>query len=92
MSNTLRTSLRRKLAAAIAAPMLLAMATAATPLPVVEVRAEAADRVAYKDTYYSNSSYTTIVGVRYGYCDGDYIMSSGYATSYFTTKYYPPCP
>lgn len=88
MSNTLR----RRLAAAIVAPMLLATVSAAAPLPVANVHAEAADRVAYKDTYYSNASHTTIVGVGYGYCDGDYIMSSGYQTSYYTTKYYPPCP
>lgn len=92
MRNTLRTSLRRKLVAALAAPVLLCSVSAASPAPDAEIRASAADQVAYKDTYYSNSSYSTVVGIGYGYCDGDYIMSSGYQTSYFTTKYYPPCP
>lgn len=92
MLDALRTSLRRKLLAALAAPLLLASVSAAAPNVTAEAHAAAADRVAYKDTFYSNSSYTTIVGTAYGYCDGDYIQATGYATAYFTTKYFPPCP
>ena len=91
MWNTHHKPLRRKLLALLVAPMLLGSVTVAAPVVTAGVHA-AADRVAYKDTYYSNSSHTTIVGVGYGYCDGDYIMSSGYQTVYFTTRWYPPCP
>ncbi|HEX6037222.1 hypothetical protein [Longimicrobium sp.] len=78
MTNPIPTRMRRKLAALLATPLLLAAASA--------------DRVAYRDTYYSSASQTTIVGKGVGYCDGDYIIVSGYATSYYTTVYAPPCP
>lgn len=84
MSNTLRTVLRRKLVALVAAPMLLVSTTAAAPV--------AADQITYKETFYSTAAQTTIVGVGYGYCDGDYIMSSGYQTQYVKYKFIAPCP
>lgn len=92
MSLASHNPLRRTLLAVLAAPILLASVTAAAPLATARVHAAAADRVAYKDTFYSSSSHTTVVGTAYGYCDGDYIVATGYETPYFTTKYYPPCP
>lgn len=82
MPIPLHAALRRRAAALLAAPLLLGSAAAAL----------SADRVAYRDTYYSDASHTTIVGKGVGFCDGDYTMISGYQTAYFTTAYAPPCP
>lgn len=86
MFNTLRTTLNRKLIAIAAAPMLLG-SVAAAAFPTAE-----ADQIFYKETFYSTAAQTTIVGVGYGYCDGDYIMHSGYQTAYVKYKFIAPCP
>lgn len=86
MSATSRTTLRRKLAAIAAAPMLFG-SLAAAPLS-----APAADQITYKETFYSTAAQTTVVGVGWGYCDGDYIMASGYQTQYVKYKFIAPCP
>lgn len=80
------TTLRSKILAVAATPMLLgSLAAAALPAP-------AADQITYKETFYSSAAQTTIVGVGHGYCDGDYIMSSGYQTQYVKYKFIAPCP
>lgn len=84
MSNTLLTSLRRKLLALVAAPLLLAAATAAAP--------STADTIAYKHTFYSDATYTQQVGYAFGYCDGDYIVWSGYETDYYRYRFMGQCP
>lgn len=86
MSATPRTTLDRKLLAIVAAPLLLGSLTAAA------IPTEAADQITYKETFYSTAAQTTIVGVGDGYCDGDYIMSSGYQTPYVKYKFIAPCP
>jgi hypothetical protein len=85
MSDTLRKAFRRKLLAFAAPPMLLG-SVAATALPT------AADQIFYKETFYSTAAQTTVVGIGYGYCDGDYIMYSGYQTQYVKYKFIAPCP
>lgn len=90
MSNPLRTTLRRKVAALLAAPLLLGTVTAAaTPR---ESTVAVADQVTYKETFYSDSTYSTVVGYGYWYCDGDFIMVSGYQTAYSTLKFIAACP
>jgi hypothetical protein len=86
MSNTLRTAFRRKLLAFASTPLLLG-SVAATAIPTA-----AADQVYYKETFYSTAAQTTVVGIGYGYCDGDYIMASGYQTQYVKYKFIAPCP
>lgn len=80
MINTLRS----KLMALVAAPMLLGSATAAAPVT--------ADQVTYKETFYSSGSYSQVVGYGYWYCDGDYILVSGYETGYSKIKFIAACP
>jgi hypothetical protein len=87
MSNTLRSLFRRKLLALVAVPMLVA-AAAAAPAP----SEGAADVIAYKHTFYSNATYTQVVGYAFGYCDGDYIVWSGYETDYYRYKFMGQCP
>lgn len=87
MPNTLRT-VRRKLLAVLAAPLLAGSISAASPLPAAEIRAQASD-VAYEQTFYSDGSRTQVVGVGYGYCDGSFSMSWGYQTSYWIRRFYP---
>ena len=84
------TTLRRKLLAIVAAPMLMAAFSAAAPAP--RVHASAADQITSKETYYSSASYSQVVGYGYWYCDGDFIMVSGYQTSYAKHKFIAPCP
>jgi len=88
MSNAFRTTLCRKAAAFLAAPMLLGSVSAAAPLP----RAADADILYYTEQFYSDASHTVKVGAGNGYCDGDYIMKSGYATAYSTVVYRNQCP
>jgi hypothetical protein len=76
MSGTLR-----RLRIALAAPIALASLSAMSH----------ADRVEYKYLY-KNSTYTTTVGVAYQFCDGDYILQSGYETPYIVVGQYFPCP
>ena len=88
MFNPLRIALRGKLLALIAAPMLLASATAAAPAPTEG----AADIIAYKHTFYSDATYSQVVGYAFGYCDGDYIVWSGYETDYYRYRFMGQCP
>lgn len=88
MSNPLRATLGRKAAAILAAPLLLGSVSAAAPLP----RAVDADVLYYTEAFYSNATYTVKVGAANGYCDGDYIMKSGYATAYSIVTYRNNCP
>lgn len=75
------TTLRRKLLAIAVAPMLLASASAAAT----------ADQVTGKYTFYSSASQTQVVGYALEYCDGDYIVTSGYETGYYRWKFIAPC-
>lgn len=83
-------SLRRKLLMIAATPVLLGALSAAAPS--APAPATEADVLHYKETFYSSSSYTQAVGYAYGYCDGDYIMVSGYQTSYSKYRFYNQCP
>ncbi|HST59030.1 MAG TPA: hypothetical protein VLK84_10085 [Longimicrobium sp.] len=85
MQNTLRTTFRRKLIAVAAAPLLLGSVSAAAPL-------NSADLQWYSEGFFSNATFTTKVGHGIGYCDGDYIMTSGYQTSYSRIRYLTECP
>jgi hypothetical protein len=85
MSSTLRSTLRRKVVALLAAPMLLATATAAAPVGA------AADQITYKETFYSSATYSTVVGYGFWYCDGDFIQVSGYQTEYSKIKFIAAC-
>jgi hypothetical protein len=91
MLSRIRTLSRRKIVASLVAPLLLGSVPAG-PVGAAEVDAAVADRVYYKDTFYSNATYSVVVGWAYGYCDGDYIVHSGYPTSYVRTKFIAPCP
>lgn len=88
MNNTLRATVRRRALSLLALPLLLGSVSAAAPLP----RAADADLLYYTEKFYSNSSYTVQVGSANGYCDGDYIMKSGYATAYSQIIYRTQCP
>lgn len=81
MPNTLR----RKLLAVFAAPLLLGTASAAAP-------AREADLQWYTEGFFTNASFTTKVGSGIGYCDGDYVMVSGYQTAYSRIRYLTECP
>jgi Mn2+/Fe2+ NRAMP family transporter len=91
MQNTLRTMMGRRAATLLALPLLLASTSAAVPITLAQAAASA-DRVMWRDVYYSDDTYTTVVGIGHAYCDNDYIMTNGYPTIYFTTYYAPPCP
>lgn len=84
------TQLRRRFVTLLVAPLLLGALSAAAPAPAIH--AVAADQLYYKETFYSNATYSQVVGVGYGYCDGDYIMYSGYQTAYSKYKFIAPCP
>jgi hypothetical protein len=84
MPNTLR----RKLLAVFAAPLLLGTASAVVPT----ASAAEADLLYYTEKFYSTASKTVQVGAGNGYCDGDYIMKSGYQTAYSTITYRTQCP
>jgi hypothetical protein len=88
MSNTLRTGIRRKLVAVLVAPLLLGTVSAAAPA----ASAAEADLLYYTEKFYSDASKTVQVGAGNGYCDGDYIMKSGYQTAYSTITYRTQCP
>jgi hypothetical protein len=88
MSSSFRTALGRKAAALLAAPVLLGSVSAAAPLP----RVVDADVLYYTEQFYSDASYSVKVGAANGYCDGDYIMKSGYATAYSILVYRNQCP
>lgn len=78
---------RHTLLALVAAPGLAATLTAAAP-----ASAARADIMFYRQTFYSDASHSTVVGYGTGFCDGDYIMSSGYQTPYSTFRFLNPCP
>ena len=62
MPNTLRT-VRRKLLAVLAAPLLLGSVIAAAPSPAAAPAASTANpQVVYKETFYSDATYTQAVG------------------------------
>ncbi|HEX5869850.1 MAG TPA: hypothetical protein VFY65_05535 [Longimicrobium sp.] len=88
MPVILRNPLRHKLLAAMSAPLLLGSLSAAAPIP----RAADADVLYYNEKFYSNATYTVQVGAANAYCDGDYIMKSGYATAYSQIVYRNQCP
>jgi len=75
----------RTLAAALAASFL----AAASPTETV---ASEADILHYVQTFYSTYQHRVVVGKGYSYCDGDYIMVSGYQTGYWTVQAQNPCP
>jgi hypothetical protein len=75
----------RTLAAALAASLL------AATLPA-ETVAKEADILHYVQTFYSTHQHLVEVGKGYSYCDGDYIMVSGYQTGYWTIRNQRPCP
>lgn len=77
-------SLRNKLLAIAAAPLLLGSLSAAAPSD--------ADLQWYSEGFFSNATFTTKVGHGIGYCDGDYIMTSGYQTPYSRIRYLTECP
>ena len=79
---------RRRILTAVIAPLLLGSVSDAAPLS----RAADADILYYTEKFYSNATYTVQVGAANGYCDGDYIMKSGYATAYSQIVYRNNCP
>jgi hypothetical protein len=88
MINTLHATVRRRVLSVLASPLLLGSVSAAAPLS----RAADADLLYYTEKFYSNATYTVQVGAANGYCDGDYIMKSGYATAYSQIIYRTQCP
>ncbi len=87
MPNVTRSIRGRLLAALVAAPLVIST-SAAVHAPA----GKAADIRWYRQTFWSDASYTTIVGAADGYCDGDYIMVTGYQTPYNTVRYFTMCP
>lgn len=88
MLSTLSTTLRRRVVAVFAAPLLLGSMSAAAPAR----GADAHGQLDHKQTFYSDATKTVQVGYTVYYCDGDY-FSSGYETAYYTFyNYMPPCP
>jgi len=79
---------RRRILAAVAAPLLLGSVSAAAPLS----RAADADILYYNDKYYSDATLTVQVGAGNGFCDGDYIWHWGYPTAYSKIVYRNNCP
>ena len=75
----------RRLRLAIAV-LLLAMLGLAVGPDLLEAHGD----IAYIITYYSNSTYTSAVGERIGYCDG-HLQQWGAVTQYKVTTFYP-CP
>jgi hypothetical protein len=88
MPTISRNPLRRTLLAAMVAPLLLGSVSASAPLP----RDVDADVLYYNEKFFSNATYTVQVGAANAYCDGDYIMKSGYATAYSQIVYRNQCP
>lgn len=88
MPNPLRMVLNRKVMAALSVPLLLGSASAAGPLH----RGVDADVLYYNENFYSDATYSVKVGSANGYCDGDYIMKSGYTTAYSVLVYRNNCP
>lgn len=84
MYNALRTAFRRKVAAVLVAPLLLGSLSAAAPAP--------ADLQWYTEGFFTNATFSTKVGSGIGYCDGDYVMVSGYQTAYSRIRYLTECP
>lgn len=76
----MRTTIRRLAITAIA-PLLVAVNSAASH----------ANRVEYKYLY-KDSTYTNTVGIAYQFCDGGYILHSGYETPYMVVAQWYPCP
>lgn len=80
----------RTLAAVVAASFVTASLLAAAP--PAEPVAKEADILHYVQTFYSTHQHLVVVGKGYSYCDGDYIMVSGYQTGYWTIRNVNPCP
>lgn len=89
MTNTLR----RRIVAVLATPLLLGSVTAAAPSPAAAPAASTANpQVVYKETFYSDATYTQAVGEGYGDCDGNLVyMDWGYQTRYSITLHFYPC-
>ncbi len=85
MQKMSRTTFRRRLMAVIATPLLFGSVSAAAPVT-------SADLQWYSEGFFSNATFTTKVGHGIGYCDGDYIMTSGYQTAYSRIRYLTECP
>lgn len=83
-------NIRRKLIALLAVPLLLGSGAAAAPRPE-RPRAEAL-LVWYTERFYSDATYSVLVGRAYATCDGDYVITEGYATSYSIITYKTTCP
>lgn len=88
MTNTLRATLRRKIAVILALPLLLGSVSAAMPLS----RAADADVLYYSEKFYSDATYTVQVGAANAYCDGDYIWHWGTSGAYSKIVYRNECP
>lgn len=83
-----RSAVGRRLIAALAlAPLVVFTSASSAPAASAD-----ADIRWYRHTFWSNASHTTIVGAADGYCDGDYIMVTGYQTPYTTIRYFTMCP
>ncbi|WP_420130312.1 hypothetical protein [Longimicrobium sp.] len=89
MSATLRTILRTRAVAVLTAPLLLG--SLAPGVKAASSSDAAADRVEYKYLY-KDATYSNTVGIAYGFCDGDYILHSGYETPYVVVAQWYPCP
>jgi hypothetical protein len=85
MFHASKATLRRKLIVVLATPLLLGSVSAAAPI-------SSADLQWYSEGFFSNATFTTKVGHGIGYCDGDYIMTSGYQTPYSRVRYLTECP
>lgn len=82
--NSLVVAAAAALVTAIAAPASAASAPAVPSVLTAGTCSAQATITIY--TYYSNSSYTTIVGTAERDCDGVYTLTSGYTTIYVKTK------
>jgi len=88
MVNALRTT-RRKLML-LAVPLLLGGGVGAAPIPAHP--SSDADLLWYNERFYSDATYTVIVGRAFGTCDGEYVITDGYATPYSVIVYRTNCP
>lgn len=90
-----RIASRATLAAALASALLAGTASVASaasvPAPVTSASRCSENTTFTIYTYYSDGSYTTVVGWGELDCDGNFNMHSGYQTPWFRTKT-GPCP
>lgn len=98
MSNRIQVS-RRSLASVLAGALFagtLALPASAPAATAPEMKVPAARTCSSQTTqtlynFYSNSTYTTIVGRAHLDCDGVYTVTEGYETPYVRTKTFE-CP